>query len=74
MHVGRLVLADLPRGPAGQVHIEVTFLIDADGLIDSTAREMRTGKEASVQLSPASGLTDAQFERAAADHRAQVSG
>jgi molecular chaperone DnaK len=71
-HVGRFRLGDLPRGPAGQVHIEVTFLIDVDGVINASAREMRTGKQTSVQLTAASGLTDAQFERVATEHRAEM--
>ena len=43
--------------PAGMPRIDVTFLIDANGILNVSAREQRSGKEASVQVTPAHGLT-----------------
>jgi molecular chaperone DnaK len=72
-YLGRFSLEDLPCGPRGQTHVEVTFLIDANGLVNVTAREMSTGKETSVTIKPSGGLTAAQRERLTGEHRA-VSG
>jgi molecular chaperone DnaK (HSP70) len=49
--------------PAGMPKIEVTFLIDANGILQVTAREQRTGKAASIEVRPTYGLTDAEVER-----------
>ncbi|MDP7504270.1 MAG: Hsp70 family protein, partial [Nitrospinota bacterium] len=43
--------------------IEVTFLIDANGILSVTARDLRSGKAASVDVQPSYGLTDEQVER-----------
>jgi len=49
--------------PAGVARVEVTFLIDANGILNVTARDMRSGKAASVEVQPSYGLTDEQVER-----------
>ncbi|MDA0999159.1 MAG: Fe-S protein assembly chaperone HscA [bacterium] len=49
-------------GPAGLARIEVNFLVDANGILSVTARDMRTGKAASVDVQPSYGLTDEQVE------------
>jgi molecular chaperone DnaK (HSP70) len=46
--------------PAGMPKIEVTFLIDANGLLQVQARELRTGKAASIEVKPTYGLTETQ--------------
>jgi molecular chaperone DnaK (HSP70) len=53
----------LPPLPAGVPRIEVTFLIDANGILNVTARDMRTGQSQSIEVKPSYGLTDAEVER-----------
>src|SRR5690348_17333040 len=60
--LARFDLKDLPPVPAGQARIEVRFLIDANGILNVTARDQRTGKEHSVEVKPSYGLTDEQVE------------
>ncbi len=48
--------------PAGMTRIEVRFLIDANGILSVTARDIRTGKEQTVEVKPSYGLTDDQVE------------
>jgi molecular chaperone DnaK (HSP70) len=49
--------------PAGLPRIEVTFLIDANGILSVTAKEVRSGTQASVEVRPTYGLTEAEIER-----------
>jgi len=49
--------------PAGMPKIEMTFLIDANGILQVQARELRTGREASIQVRPTYGLTEGEVER-----------
>ena len=49
--------------PAGLARIEVRFLIDANGILNVTARDQRTGREHSVEVKPSYGLTDEQVEK-----------
>jgi molecular chaperone DnaK (HSP70) len=49
--------------PAGLPRIEVTFLVDANGILSVTATDMRTGTERSVEVKPSYGLTDVEIER-----------
>ncbi len=49
--------------PAGLARVEVTFLLDANGILNVTARDLRSGKAASVDVQPSYGLTDEQVER-----------
>jgi molecular chaperone DnaK len=52
----------VPPLPAGLPRIEVKFLIDANGILSVTARDVRTGEEHSVEVKPSYGLTDEQVE------------
>jgi len=61
--LGRVVLDDLPRKPAGVVRVEVNFLIDADGVVNVSAREVTTDKQTSARISPSSGLSRGQVEQ-----------
>jgi len=49
--------------PAGMPKIEVTFLIDANGILQVHAKELRSGKESSIEVRPTYGLTEAEVER-----------
>ncbi len=60
--LARFDLKDLPPMPAGLARIEVRFLIDANGILNVTARDVRTGKEHSVDVKPSYGLSDDQVE------------
>jgi Fe-S protein assembly chaperone HscA len=61
--LARFDLGGIPPMPAGIPRIEVAFLIDANGMLNVTAREVRSGTEASVEVRPTYGLTDAEVER-----------
>ncbi len=60
--LARFDLKDIAPMPAGLARIEVRFLIDANGILNVTARDQRTGKEHSVDVKPSYGLTDDQVE------------
>ena len=60
--LARFDLKDLAPMPAGMARIEVRFLIDANGILNVTARDLRTGQEQSVEVKPSYGLTDEQVE------------
>jgi molecular chaperone DnaK (HSP70) len=61
--LARFDLKDIDPMPAGMARIEVRFLIDANGILNVTARDLRTGKEHSVDVKPSYGLTDEQVEK-----------
>ncbi len=61
--LARFKLGPLDAQPAGMPRIEVTFLIDANGILNVTARDERTGSEHSVDIKPSYGLTDDDIER-----------
>jgi molecular chaperone DnaK len=60
--LARFDLKGIPPMSAGLPRIEVKFLIDADGILQVTAREQRSGKEAQIEVKPTYGLTDEQVE------------
>jgi Fe-S protein assembly chaperone HscA len=60
--LARFDLKDIEPLPAGMARIEVRFLIDANGILNVTARDLRTGKEQSVEVKPSYGLTEEQVE------------
>ena len=57
-----LNLSGIPGMPAGLPKVEVSFLIDADGILKVSAKELRSGVEQSIEISPKYGLTDEQME------------
>jgi Fe-S protein assembly chaperone HscA len=61
--LARFKLGPITPQPAGLPRIEVTFLVDANGILNVTARDERTGKEHSVDVKPSYGLTDDEIER-----------
>ncbi len=60
--LARFDLKDIPPLPAGMARVEVRFLIDANGILNVTARDLRFGKEQSIDVKPSYGLTDEQVE------------
>jgi molecular chaperone DnaK len=53
----------VPPGPAGLARVEVKFLIDANGILQVAARDLRTGEQSSIEVQPSYGLTDAEMEK-----------
>ncbi len=60
--LARFELKDLDPLPAGLARIEVTFTIDANGILNVAAKDLRSGKEQTVAVKPSYGLTDDQVE------------
>jgi molecular chaperone HscA len=61
--LARFTLRGVPPMIAGMGRVEITFLIDADGLLKVMAKELTTGKEASIEVKPSYGLSDEEVER-----------
>ncbi|MCO5269305.1 MAG: molecular chaperone DnaK [Brumimicrobium sp.] len=61
--LGRFQLTDIPPAPRGVPQIEVTFDIDANGIMNISAKDKGTGKEQSIKIEASSGLSDAEIER-----------
>jgi Fe-S protein assembly chaperone HscA len=61
--LARFDLRGIPPMPAGLPRIEVTFLIDANGILSVTAKEVRSGTQACVEVRPTYGLSEAEVER-----------
>jgi Fe-S protein assembly chaperone HscA len=53
----------VPPGPAGLARIEVKFLIDANGILQVAARDLKTGEQQTVEVQPSYGLSDAEVEK-----------
>jgi chaperone protein DnaK len=65
--LARFELRGVDPMPAGMPKIEVTFLIDANGILQVTARELRTGKAAAIEVKPTYGLSEADVGRMVED-------
>jgi len=61
--LGRFILDGIPPAPRGVPQIEVTFDIDANGILNVSARDKATGREQSMRIVPSSGLTPEEIER-----------
>jgi molecular chaperone DnaK len=61
--LGRFHLADIPPAPRGVPQIEVTFDIDANGILNVSAKDKGTGKEQKIRIEASSGLTEAEIEK-----------
>ena len=80
--LARFELKRLPPAPAGLLRIELSFEVDADGLLSATAREPVSGSQVNVEVRPSSGLDDdrvsqmlqSSYANAEADHRRRLLG
>ena len=61
--IGRFQLADIPPAPRGVPQIEVIFDIDANGILNVTAKDKATGKEQNIKIEASSGLSDEEIEK-----------
>jgi molecular chaperone DnaK len=60
--LGRFDLVGIPPAPRGVPQIEVTFSIDSNGIVNVGARDLATGKEQSIEVNPAGGLSKAEID------------
>ncbi len=67
MTLGRFELTGIPAAPRGVPQIEVTFDIDANGIVNVSAKDMGTGKEQSIQITASSGLSEEDIEKMVKD-------
>jgi molecular chaperone DnaK len=70
--LGRFDLSDIPPAPRGQPQIEVTFDIDANGILNVSAKDKATGKEQSIVIKASSGLSDEEVEKMVQDAEAHA--
>ncbi len=61
--IGRFELADIPPAPRGVPQIEVTFDLDANGILHVSAKDLGTGKEQSIRITASSGLSEEEIEK-----------
>jgi molecular chaperone DnaK len=65
--LGRFQLSDIPPSPRGIPQIEVAFDIDANGILNVSARDLGTGKQQSIQIKSSSGLSDEEIKKMTTD-------
>jgi molecular chaperone DnaK len=65
--LGRFQLVGIPPAPRGMPQIEVTFDIDANGIVNVSAKDMGTGKEQSIKITASSGLSEEEIEKLVKD-------
>ena len=70
--LGRFQLTDIPPAPRGVPQIEVTFDIDANGIMNISAKDKGTGKEQSIKIEASSGLSDEEIEKMKAEAEANA--
>jgi len=61
--IGRFQMSDIPPSPRGVPQIEVTFDIDANGILNVSAKDKATGKEQSIRIEASSGLSDEEIDK-----------
>src|SRR6202163_2488830 len=69
---GRLDLTDIPPAPRGMPQIEVAFDIDANGILNVSAKDVKTGKEQRIVIKASSGLSEAEIKRMVGDAEAHA--
>ncbi len=67
--LGEFILSGLRRAPRGEVEVEVTFEISADGIVSVSAKDLETGQQQSITVTATSGLTEAEIQRMADENR-----
>jgi molecular chaperone DnaK len=70
--LGRFYLSDIPPAPPGMPQIEVSFDIDANGILNVSAKDKGTGKEQSIIIKASSGLSDEEIEQMVQDAEANA--
>lgn len=70
--LGRFDLADIPAKPRGMPQIEVTFDIDANGIVHVSAKDKETGKEQSIKIESSSGISDDEIDKMMKDAEANA--
>jgi len=70
--IGRFELTELPPAPRGVPQIEVTFDLDANGILHVSAKDLGTGKEQSIRITASSGLSEAEIKKMQADAEAHA--
>ncbi len=70
--LGRFDLADIPPAPRGVPQVEVTFDLDANGILNVSAKDKATGKEQSIRITASGGLSDEEVEKMVRDAEANA--
>ncbi len=70
--LGRFDLTDIPSSPRGMPQIEVTFDIDANGILNVSAKDKATGKQQSIRITASSGLSEDEIKKMVADAEANA--
>jgi molecular chaperone DnaK len=70
--LGQFNLSDIPPSPRGMPQIEVTFDIDANGILHVSAKDKATGKENKIKIQASSGLSEAEIQRMVSDAEANA--
>lgn len=70
--LGRFDLTDIPPAPRGVPQIEVTFDIDANGIVHVSAKDLGTGKEQKIRIESSSGLSESEIEKMVKDAEANA--
>ena len=70
--LGKFDLADIPPAPRGMPQIEVTFDIDANGILNVSAKDKATGNEQRIEIKASSGLSDDEIDRMVKDAEAHA--
>jgi len=70
--LGRFDLTDIPPAPRGMPQVEVTFDIDANGILNVSAKDKNTGKEQKIVIKASSGLSDDEIDRMVSDAEAHA--
>jgi molecular chaperone DnaK len=71
--IGRFELVGIPPAPRGVPQIEVTFDLDANGILNVSAKDLGTGKEQSIRITASSGLSDDEIDKMVKDAEAHAS-